>query len=464
MSAHSNDLTRGGILSKMLAVALPVMGTQLLQMTYNLTDMFWLGRMKDSVTAVAASGIAGMFLWLGAALMIVGRVGAEIGVSQNLGAGNREQAQGFAQEAGRIALALGGLYGLVLLTLAGPLVSMMQVQEAEVFSGAVDYLRIVSLGEPLVYLTAAITGGFNGAGNSRLGFWANAAGLVVNMVLDPLMILGLGWGIRGAAIATVIAEGIACGLMLAFARQHPKKPFERFSLRGRFDSGRVRQIIKWSLPVSLESGAFTMLAMVVTGMISSTHGASAVAVQRVGSQVESVSWLIGGGFSSAVAAFIGQNYGAGKWTRFRRGFRTAMGVMLAWQTFTMLLLFFAGRFLFSLFLDHPPGLVDMGAQYLKILAGCQIFMALEGTCSGTFRGMGMTLPPSISSISANLLRPFLCWALAQRIGLDGFWLGISLSAALRGLTMFAWFTLAQRRLPHEDVPPGAVPAPGAPTS
>ena len=94
MKPQSTDLTRGGILSKILLVALPIMGTSLLQMTYNLTDMFWLGRMEDSVSAVAASGLAGMFLWLGMALLLVGRLGAEIGVSQNLGAGKPEAALG----------------------------------------------------------------------------------------------------------------------------------------------------------------------------------------------------------------------------------------------------------------------------------------------------------------------------------------------------------------------------------
>jgi len=76
MRPHHEDLTQGGIFRKILLVAMPIMGTQLLQMTYNLTDMFWLGRMEDSVGAVAASGLAGMFLWLSAALMMFGRIGA----------------------------------------------------------------------------------------------------------------------------------------------------------------------------------------------------------------------------------------------------------------------------------------------------------------------------------------------------------------------------------------------------
>ena len=77
-----------------------------------------------------------------------------------------------------------------------------------------------------------------------------------------------------------------------------------------------------------------------------------------------------------------------------------------------------------------------------------MFMALEGACAGSFRGMGNTLPPSLCSIASNLIRPLLCWALAQRMGLNGFWLGITLSAALRGMMMFIWYTLYSRRLPR----------------
>ena len=452
MQPHHEDLTQGGIFRKILLVAMPIMGTQLLQMTYNLTDMFWLGRMEDSVGAVAASGLAGMFLWLSATLMMFGRIGAEIGVSQKLGGGDRAEAQGFAQEAARIGLLLGALYGLALICFAGPLVSLLQVSEQDVFQGACSYLRIAGLGIPLTYVSASITGGFNGAGNSRLGFWANAAGLIINMILDPLMILGLGWGIRGAAIATVIAQGLVCTILLMFAKRHPRRPFPSFHLRGRLTKARVKTILTWSLPVSLESAAFTMLAMVVTSMVSSSYGAYAVAVQRVGSQIESLSWLVGGGFASAVSAFVGQNFGARKWARIRRGYRISLATLLAWEVFAMLVMILGGRFLFSLFLSEPPELVQMGKEYLFILALCQPFMALEGVCGGTFRGMGKTLPPSISSISVNLIRPLLCWTLAQWIGLNGFWLGITLSAALRGTTMFVWYTLYQRKLPHGDEP------------
>ncbi|HZK01348.1 MAG TPA: MATE family efflux transporter, partial [Anaerovoracaceae bacterium] len=107
MSQKTYDLTEGGILRKLLLVAVPIMGIQLMQMAYNLTDMFWLGRMETSVTAVAASGLAGMFLWLSVAMMLIGRTGAEIGTAQNLGRKDIDAARGYAEDSVRISLILG---------------------------------------------------------------------------------------------------------------------------------------------------------------------------------------------------------------------------------------------------------------------------------------------------------------------------------------------------------------------
>ncbi len=449
-SPNTYNLTQGGILKKMLLVAVPIMGTQFLQMTYNLTDMFWLGQMEASITAVAASGLAGMFLWLGMAPMMVGRMGAEIGTAQSLGRGESDVAQTYAQTATRMALLLGFLYGLVLLTMADPLITLLQVKEPAVRASTSDYLRIVSIGIPMTYVSAAITGAFNGAGNSRLSFWANAVGLAINMVLDPLLILVLGMGIRGAAAATVLAQATVCLLFILFAKRHRHRPFPRFVLLGKVSMQFGRQIIRWSLPVVVESASFTLLAMVVTSMVSAWYGETAVAVQRVGSQIESLSWLIGGGFSSAVTAFIGQNYGARKWGRIRRGYRIALGALFAWEVLVTFLLVFFGRFFFSLFLREPPQILDMGESFLRILAGCQLFMAMEGACAGAFRGMGRTMPPSVCSISANMIRPFLCWFFAQWMGLDGLWMGVTVSAALRGTLMLIWYTLYEKVIPKHD--------------
>lgn len=443
------DLTSGGMLNKLLLVAVPIMGTQLMQMTYNLTDMFWLGRLSGD--AVAASGTAGMFLWLSQAFMMVGRMGAEIGVSQSLGRGEEARARRYAGDSLFLALVLGVLFGAGVIVFRNPLVGFFHIQEAHVARDTVNYLAIVGLGIPFTFVTAAIVGSFNGSGNSRTSFWGNAAGLVVNILLDPLLIFYAGLGIHGAAWATIIAQAIVCTVMLVAMKRDKNRPFAAFSYRIRPSREAVGQIFRWSLPIGMESMLFTLLSMVISRFVAS-FGAGAMAVSRVGSQIESLSWLIGGGFGSALTAFVGQNYGAGKWSRIRKVFRLSTGVMLVWGTAVTALLFFAGRFLFALFLPDAATL-DMGEGYLKILAFCQLAMTLEGVGAGCFKGIGKTLQPSVVSILCNALRVPLAYGLSRTAwGVYGIFLGVTIGALLRGLWCFFWYFWVDRHHPDTDNP------------
>ena len=429
------DLTSGGILQKLVFVALPIMGTQLMQMMYNLTDMFWLGRLSSD--AVAASGAAGMYLWLGMAPLLFGRMGAEIGVSQNKGRGEMKTAESFARNAWQLSLLLGVAYTLVLLLFSGPLLSVFNIREAHVADDSALYLRVIGLGAPAVYMTSALIGAFIGAGNSRIPFYCNAAGQAANIILDPIFIFTFDMGILGAAIASIITQWGVLALILIAVKKHRDRPFADFRLSLRPEAEKIRQIIRWSLPVSIESALFTLLSMPVTRMVTG-FGTEALAVQRVGSQIESLSWLIGGGFGSAVTAFMGQNFGAGKWGRIDRGFRISSATMLVWGFLITVTLFFGGYSLYGLFLPEHE-LRSMGAVYLKILAACQIVACLEAVGAGLFRGTGRTVPPSVASIAGNAVRAPLCYALSLTpLGLNGIWWGVAVTAALRGIFIYGW--------------------------
>lgn len=445
------DLTQGGILNKLLLVALPVMGTQLMQMSYNLTDMFWLGRVGSD--AVAASGTAGMFLWLASAFMMIGRMGAEIGVSQSLGQNRPHHAKRYAQNALSLSMLLGVVYGLVLLALSRPLIGFFNIQEAHVSLQARQYLMIISAGIPFSFVASSLTGSFNASGNSRTPFLANAVGLVCNMVLDPLMIFGMNLGIAGAAIATVLSQCVSCLLMLAAMKKDKNRPFERFAFFKKPSLIYIRPILKWSIPICVENMMFTLLSMVTSRFVAG-FGTNAMAVSRVGSQIESLTWLIGGGYGSALTAFTGQNYGAGKWTRIHRGFSLSTAAMFVWGVAVTALVFFFGGFLFSIFLPDPD-IVAMGATYLRILAICQIPQCFEAVAGSSFKGIGRTMPPSVVSICSNIFRVALTYALSLTpLGLGGIWWGIAISASVRGMWGFAWYLLYARRLPRQDVPAG----------
>ena len=437
------DLTEGDILKKLLLVAVPIMGTQLTQMAYNLTDMFWLGRVGSD--AVAAVGSAGMYLWFSFGLILIGRMGAEIGVSQALGRGDKQGALAFSQNAAAIGAFLGLFAGLAMIFFNKELIGFFNFQEQEVASTAAEYLFILGFGEPVYFVAAVVSGTYNASGNSRTPFLFNGLGLILNMILDPIFIIVLGMGARGAAIATIIAmiiSGLALILTLFF---YKNRPFDRYSFRFRPDFGKIRQILKWSVPISLESILFCFLTMITT-RIETGFGASAVAVSRLGVQIESLSWLIGGGFGSAMVAFVGQNYGAQKWERIHKGTKIAAAIMTIWGSLITLFFIILGSAIFSIFFPGSTELIALGRQYLFILAFSHLTMNLEVVAAAWFRGCGRTMPPSIVSIVCNSIRPPLSFVLSRTsLGILGVCVTITISTILRGVWICVWYFIAARR-------------------
>lgn len=444
------DLTQGSILNKLLMVAVPIMGIQLMQMAYNLTDMFWLGRVGSG--AVAASGTAGMYLWLSQALLMIGRMGAEIGVSQSLGQKDIAAARKYSQISLLLSVVLGVLFMLAMIAFSDQLIGFFNIADQQVAADSVTYLVITSLGIPATYISAVVAGTFNASGNSRVPFYANAVGLILNIIFDPLFIFNFNMGIAGAAIATILAQIIVAVLFLGAMKVIKSRPFDTFSFYIRPDYRYIKTIFNWSTPIALESMFFTLLSMVISRFVVD-FGVTAMAVHRVGSQIESLSWLIGGGFSSAVTAFMGQNFGAQKWQRIHKGYHISIRAMFAWGVITTAILAFGGQFLFSLFLAEPEA-VEMGVVYLRILAVCQIVACLEYNSAGCFRGIGKTIPPSVVSIVSNLIRVPLVFVLSRTsLGINGIWWGVSLGAGIRSIWMFIWFYLISVKLPKEDKQP-----------
>jgi putative MATE family efflux protein len=422
------------------------MGTQFLQMAYNLTDMFWLGRIGSD--AVAAAGAAGMYMWLSFGFLLIGRMGAEIGVAQSLGRGDKQAARDFSQNAMLIALVLGLAFGLTMLLFNDSLAAFFGFREAHVARDAADYLAIVGFSMPVTFVSAVAVGTYNASGNSRTPFLLNGLGLAANVILDPLLILGLDMGVRGAAIATVISQFLAGIFMICALAFFRDRPLGRYSFRLKPDKKKLLLILKWAIPIGLESILFCFLSM-VTSRIEASFGANVVAASKVGSQIESLSWLIGGGFGSALVAFIGQNYGAGKAERIRRGVCISAAAMALWGILVTLLLFFAGGFVFSLFLPDPD-LLKLGIPYLRILAFCQLPMNLEAVGAGAFKGTGRTIPPSLASIVSNIIKPILALILSKTsLGLYGIWVAVCATAILRGLWICLWYIWSEATSPRK---------------
>ena len=442
------DLTQGDIFRKLLFVSIPVMGGQFMQMAYTLADIFWLGRLSSD--AVVSSSTAGMFIWMSMGFMLMVRIGTEIGVSQNVGLGDLNTARSYSQTGLWMAMLLGVAFGAFMILARVPLVGFFNIPSEQVVYDAQVYLAISGLSIPLMYSSAVIAGSFAGYGNTRLPFAVQGTGLAVNIILDPILIFTAGLGVAGAAYATIIARLIELGLFVLAVKLYRNRPFDKYTLFSKPNEKCLRDIFRWGFPIAVETMMFSILSMIVSRMVA-VWGVSAMAAQRVSFQIESLSWLVGAGFGSAMTAFIGQNYGAGKWTRIHQGFKTALVSMSVWGFAVGILIFVFAEPLIGLFLRDPEE-IALGGMLLRILAFSQIPQAIEGAMSACFRGRGVTSKPSVVSISCNSFRVVLAYVLSiTPLGLVGIWLAVTIGAGMRGTILMLLFLWDRRKLPKHDI-------------
>lgn len=247
-------------------------------------------------------------------------------------------------------------------------------------------------------------------------------------------------GVLGAAIATVLAQFV---VTMLFLREMKKENLELFKINifKKFDKKYLSKIVKLGLPVALQNGLFSSFAMII-GRIIAVHGDTAVAVQKVGSQIEAISWMTAGGFSTALSAFVGQNYGARKHDRIFKGYFIAIGVVSIVGVFATALLILGARPIFSYFIPEEEA-IKMGIVYLKILGVSQLFMCLEITTTGAFNGFGKTAFPALISIIFTGLRVPAAMILSKPeiLGLNGVWWSISISSIIKGILLPSLFML-----------------------
>lgn len=442
-------LTEGSISGALVKLALPIMATSFVEMAYSMTDMAWLGRVGTS--AVAASGTAGFFSWIGAALFLIPKTAVQIGVAQSYGRDDMESARNYVFHTIQLDIIIALIYSLLLILFRHKLIGFFGLDDDAVIQMATEYLVIISIGMIFFFLNPVFSGIFNGSGNSTAPFIINTIGLVINMVLDPMMILGLGpfpkMGIKGAGLATIIAQFIVTMVFIKVIRDKLEL-FNGLNLFKKPDTKYLKRIFKLGFPSSLQEGCFAFIAMIIAKILAK-WGPKAIAVQNVGSQIEAISWMTAGGFATALSSFVGQNYGAEKWDRIRKGYIKAMGLVSIIGILNTCLLMFGGKSIFKLFIPNDSEALKMGTTYLRILGTSQLFMCIEITTAGAFNGFGKTIPPSIVGIVFNVLRipGSLILSTKTSLGLNGVWWSISMSSVFKGIVLLVWFIIFIRKIP-----------------
>lgn len=438
------NLLEGNILPALSALALPIMATSLIQMAYNLIDMIWIG--KIGASAVASVGAAGMFMWLSNGLATLAKMGGQIKVGHALGAQKKEDAASYAQSSIQMGIVFAIGFGILSVVFADEMIGFFQLNSAQVIQDAKLYLMITCGLVIFSFMNQIFTGILTAMGNSRISFIATGIGLVLNIVLDPLFIFGFGaippMGVAGAAIATVLAQLVVM-LLFLYTILRDTVLFSNVHILHSYSSQHTMEIFRIGLPSAVQSMLFSGISMVIARLIAG-WGDAAVAVQKVGSQIESISWMTAEGYAAALNSFVAQNHGAKNTDRIREGYRLSMIVMLSWGVFCSFVLIVFPQLIFQVFIQEAE-VLPMGVDYLRILGVSQLFMCMEITTAGAFSGLGKTLPPSIVSITLTGARIPMAILLGRWLGLNGVWWAITISSIGKGIVLLGWFLKDMKR-------------------
>ena len=438
------NLTKGPILKTLTKLAIPIMASSFLGTLYNITDMAWIGLLGSK--AVAGVGVGGMFTWLSQGLAAMARMGGQVQVAQCIGRGERDRAHGFAQAAVQLATLMGMAYAVISLLFTRQMVAFFQLTDPEAQTAALSYTKIACGLIVFSFLTLTMTGLYTAQGDSKTPFLANLIGLITNMILDPVLILGPGpfpkLGVVGAAIATVTAQAIVMTMMiLGVIIQKKENVLKGIRLTAKIPKEYLGGLCRIGIPTAIQGMAYCAISMVLTRMVSA-YGAEAVATQRVGGQIESISWNTADGFAAALNAFIAQNYGAGKMDRVRKGYRASLWTVGIWGLLISFVFICFPQAIADIFF-HEPKAVATAVGYLVIIGFSEAFMCVELTTVGALSGLGRTRLCSIISITFTSARIPLAIILGGLIGLSGIWWALSVTSIIKGIIFtctFLWIT------------------------
>lgn len=383
-------MTEGGIFKNLLFFAAPLILGNLLQQMYNAVDSIIVGNYVGS-NALAAVGAGASLIYLLIAFSLGASVGAGVIVSQYLGAKEKEGVHKAVHTAMTISIILG-----LILTVGGILFSrkllVMMNTPAEILDDAACYLRIYSCGLifNVVYNMAA--GILNAAGNSRRSLMYLAAAAVVNIFMDLLLIAGLKIGVAGAAIATNFSQAISCILALWFLFRVPAD--YRISLKSlRIHKAMALRIIQIGLPTGIQNMVISFSNILIQASINQ-YGATAVAGFSAYLKIDGFNILPVLSFSMAITTFIGQNYGAGKYDRMKKGMWVTLLMGIVYTVLTgILLLTFSGQIM-RLF-SEDVGVVAYGQTAMRYFCPFYWILAILHSLAGTVRGTGKSIPPMV---------------------------------------------------------------------
>lgn len=423
--AHQRDLTVGPVAATLFVFALPSLGVNILQSLNHSVNSVWIGRFLGE-EALAASANAGLLMFLMFSMLFGFSMATTILIGQNMGRRDIETVRRIMGTAISVFFMAGVVFAIAGWIFAPQMLQMMGTPDAA-YPLALSYLRVIFLTMPTSFIMVLLSSSLRGVGDSVTPFWNTVLNVGLDIVLNPIFILGFGpipaMGIAGSALATVVAGIISVALLL-------RKIYAldlTIRLRGaelkwlRPDGRFLKPIARMGLPMGLTMIIMSGSAVVMIGLVN-REGVDTTAAFGVMNQFWSYVQMPAVAVGSAVSAMVAQNIGANKWDRVNRIVWSGIAINLLMSGVLIALMTIFARPLLELFLPGGSPAIAIAIHINHIIGWSFILMGVSVVVTFAVRANGAVMAPLLILIfSAVIVRFSIGFGLYDRIGADAIW-------------------------------------------
>lgn len=438
------DLTKGSIVSAIFILALPMMLGNLLRTTYDLADLWFVGRLgKEAVAAVVMSGH--VLFFLNTVFMGIGTAATAM-VSRAIGAGDQERANHAAAQALLLTFLAAIVVAAVGMILAPYLLILLKAPPENVLGLATSYLRIMFLGLLGMFSLFVGAGILRGAGDAVTPLLVSAFGTLLNIVLDPILIFGW-WvfprlGVKGAAMASVTAQYVAFligMLVLASGRVRVRLTLRAFKP----DFEYIRSAVVIGVPSSVQMSLRALMGLVLTRVVNA-FGTTVYAAYGICMRLQGIGFMPTFGIAAASATLVGQNLGAKKPERAQRSALLSTAIALAIMGTAGIIAYIFAPQLVALFVKKDPEVVPIGARFIRVAVFGHVAAGIGIVISRAINGAGDTVPPMLFTLVVlwGVQVPLAVWlANSTSLGAGGvLWAAVIAGAVHAGCSTTYFFT------------------------
>jgi putative MATE family efflux protein len=434
-----DEILNGNLAKVILVLAIPVVINSLLQTMYNLTDTFWLGKLGTSELAAInlITPVQNMIINFGSGLTVA----ASVLISQYIGAKKDADAKAMGNQIYACAMIFAVVCAAACAFFAPHIVGWLGA-DGDTFVKSKTYLQLVILDMPFLYTVNMYVAFHQAEGDTVRPMLLNVLGICTNMILDPLFMMVFRWGVAGAALATVFAKAVPA--VIAFVLLHSKKNLVYLELtKLHFEKDKLKSIVVVGLPSAIGGSTMQLGFLLMTKSVYA-YGTEAMAAYGIGNKVNGVISLPSSGIGSAVSIIVGQNCGAGKLDRAKKGYQMA-------RLMAVIFLFIGGMILsrdvvstavVNIFSDDPQ-VIGYAADFLSIMAFWCFTNGVHDSTSGLFRGSGHTMVNMVVDITRlwvfRLGTLYICQHYLL-LGVRSVWYSVVVSNGLAALVLFITYT------------------------